>query len=141
MTKYCLAVVVAMTMSGCAANVEVRYPAPTGSVQHGSLLVRFSEPMRAVSVSIDGLLVAEGKHTERVHVIDVPTGSREVSVVAAAGDRTSAVERSEVLNVARDQEVSMLVPVPPRSLGHWISSAAFILSYTAIVIVGDWWRQ
>lgn len=139
MTKYCLPVVLALAVAGCASNVEARYPAPTGSVQSGSVLIRFSEPMRAVSVSIDGLLVAEDEHTERVRVADVPVGRREVSVVAAAGGRTSAVERSETLHVAPGQEAAMLVPVPPRSLGRWIWSAAYFLSYAVIVATRDWW--
>jgi hypothetical protein len=97
--------------------------------------------MRAVSVSIDGLLVAEDEHTERVHVADVPSGRRDVSVVAAAGDRTAPVERSERLDVGPGQEVSVLIPVPPRSLGRWIWSAAYMLSYAAIVVASDWWRH
>jgi hypothetical protein len=95
--------------------------------------------MRAVSVSIDGLLVAEDQHTERVHITDVPSGRREVSVVAAAGDRTAPVERRETLDVAPGQEASMLIPVPPRSLGRWIWSAAYALGYAAIIVAGDWW--
>jgi hypothetical protein len=94
-----------------------------------------------VSVSIDGLLVAEDEHTERVHITEVPSGRREVSVVAAAGDRTAPVERSETLSIAPGQEVSVLIPVPPRSLGRWIWSAAYMLSYAAIVVASDWWRH
>jgi hypothetical protein len=97
--------------------------------------------MRAVSVSIDGLLMAEDEHTGRVRIADVPSGRREVSVVAAAGGRTAAVERSETLDVAAGQEASMLVPVPPRSLGRSIWSAAYMLSYAAIVVTSDWWRH
>lgn len=84
MTKSCLVVVVELAVSGCASNVDVRYPAPTNSSPRtGAVLIRFTEPMRGVSVSIDG--VAEDKHTERVHIADVPTGTREISVVAATG--------------------------------------------------------
>ncbi len=141
MTKYYLPIAVALAVSGCASNVEVRYPAPTGVVQSGSVLIRFSEPMRAVSVTIDGLLVAEDKHTERVNIAEVPVGKREVSVVAEGSGRISAVERRETLDVAAGQEAAMLVAVPPRSLGDWIWSAAYLISYAAIVVTSDWWRR
>lgn len=141
MTKDCPPVVLALAVIGCASNVEVRYPAPAGPVQSGSVLIRLSEPMRAVTVSIDGLLMAEDEHTERVHIADVPVGRRDVSVIADAGGPTSAVERSETLHVAAGHEASMLVPVPPRSLGRWIWSAASVLSYAAFVVASDWWRR
>lgn len=141
MTRYWLPILITLAASGCASNVEVGYPSPAGPAQSGSVVIRFSEPMRAVSVSIDGLLVAEDEHTERVRITDVPAGTREVSVVAAAAGRTTAMDRSETLNVAAGQEASMLVPVPPRSLGQWIWSAAYVLSYAVIVSASDWWRH
>jgi hypothetical protein len=141
MTRYYLPMVITLAVSGCASNVEARYPSPAGPDQSGSVVIRFSEPMRAVSVSIDGLLVAEDEHTERVRITDVPSGPREVSVVAAAGGRTTPVDRSETLNVTAGQEASMLVPVPPRSLGRWIWSAAHVLSYAVIIIASDWWQN
>lgn len=137
MIRYYLLIGITLALSGCASNVEVRYPSPGSPARAGSVLIRFSEPMRAVSVSVDGLLVAEDEHTERVRITDVPSGRREVSVVAAAGGRTAPVERSETLAVAAGEEVSMLVPVPPRSLGHWIRSAVYMLSYALILVASD----
>jgi hypothetical protein len=142
MSKYSLIVLGVVTMSGCASNVAIRYPAaPSNGAETGAVLVRFTEPMRAVNVSIDGLLVVEDEHTERVHISDVPTGTREVSIVAEARGRAEAVERSEILNVAAGQEVSVLVAVPPRSLGYWILQAAAVIAYATITVTADWWRN
>ncbi len=138
MTKYSLMVACA-AMSACASNVAVRYPsAPSSAGETGAVLVRFTEPVRAVNVSIDGLLVVEDEHTERVHVAGVPTGTREVSIVAEAGGRTEAVVRSEAVNVVVGQDASVLVAVPPRSLGYWIWQAAFSIAYATIVVTSDW---
>jgi hypothetical protein len=137
-----LVVVGVLTISGCASNVAVRYPAArSNDGETGAVLVRFTEPVRAVNVSIDGLLVVEDEHTERVHIADVPTGTWEVSIVAEAGGRAEAVERSEILNVTAGQEVSVLVAVPPRSLGYWIWQAAFVIAYATITVTTDWWRN
>jgi hypothetical protein len=129
-------------VSGCASNVDVRYPAPPGgSAPAGAVLIRFTEPMRSVSVSIDGVLIAEDAHTERVHVADIPTGRRKISIVAASGGRTATVDRSEVLEVAPDREVSILVAVPPRSLGRWIWSGLYFLGYAVLIATSDYWRN
>jgi hypothetical protein len=93
--------------------------------------------MRAVSVRIDGLLVAEDEHTARVRIAEVPTGARDITVVAAARERTEPVDRSETVNVAAGQETAILIATPPRSLGSWITSAALVLAYGAVIIAGD----
>jgi len=97
---------------GCASDVAVSFPTtpgPQGPTETGSVFVRFTEPMRSVSVEIHGRLVAEDRHTERVHVADVPVGVREVGVVAA----------------------------PPRSLGSWIRWTTTMVAHVAGLIVGD----
>ena len=137
-----LALVVTLTASACASDVFVRYPAPAQVVtESGAVLIRFTEPMRAVSVSVDGMLVAEDEHTERVHVEDVPTGTRRITIVGATPGRTASVERSETVTVVTGQEASILVAVPPRSLGHWIFSAALLLSYAVVIATSDHWSN
>src|SRR5689334_20813947 len=111
MNKYGMTVV-ALALAGCASNVAIRYPAaPTDTRETGEVLVRFTQPVKAVSVSIDGLLVVEDKHTERIHIADVPAGSREIAIVAEAGSRAAAVEKNETVSVAAGQEASVLVAV------------------------------
>ena len=129
----------ALAVSGCAANVDVAYPTPADADETGEVLVRFSEPMTSVHVSVDGVLVAEDKHTERVRVRDVPAGPAEVRVVAAAGNRTEAMDHVERVTVDPRKPAVVLVATPPHSLGYWIRSAAFWAGY-GIVLMVDWHR-
>lgn len=63
----------------------------------------------------------------------------EIAIVAEAGGRAAAVERSETLSITAGQEASVLVAVPPRSLGYWIWYAAFALAYATISVASEWW--
>jgi hypothetical protein len=135
--KSCFAVLIVVAASGCAANVEVGYPTPAGSIQTGIVLVRFTEPMRSVSVRIEGVLVAEDKYTERVEITNVPTGSREVTVAASEGSREAAVHHTERVTVDSEKPAVVLVATPPRSIGYWISSSAAMLVYAAFLITMD----
>jgi hypothetical protein len=92
--------------------------------------VRLQTDLRRVSV-------AEDEHTERVHIAEVPTGMRVITVVAAARDKAAPVDRSETVNVTAGQEAAILIATPPRSLGSWIASAAAILVTGALMIAGD----
>ena len=136
MNKYCVAALMALAVSGCASNVEVAYPSPSGGAQTGVVLVRFTEPMRAVSVMIDRVLVAEDRHTERIHIAGVPTGVREVTVVASEDGR-SAVDRTERVSVASGEETTILIARPPRSIGYWINSAVLVLVYGVLLLTSD----
>jgi hypothetical protein len=134
--KGCLiATLCALAFSGCASDVEVSYPSPPRDAgETGVVLVRFTEPMQDVSVLIDGVLVAEDRHTERVRVANVPTGPRRVTVVASAGNRTSPVDRTETIQVTAEQPRAILIARPPRSLGYWISSAITAFGSLALVL-------
>jgi hypothetical protein len=126
-------VLIVAAASGCAANVEVGYPTPAGSIQTGTVLVRFTEPMTSVSVRVEGVLVAEDEHTERVEITDVPTGSREVTVVASEGSRKAAVHHTEHVTVDAEKPAVILVATPPRSIGYWINSSVWMLVYGVLL--------
>jgi hypothetical protein len=131
--RSCFGVLIVVVASGCAANVEVGYPTPAGSIQTGIVLVRFTEPMKSVSVRVEGVLVAEDKHTERVEITDVPTGWREVTVVASESNRMAAVHHTEQVTVDSEKPAVVLVATPPRSTGYWISSAVAMLVNGALL--------
>ena len=137
MKRYLIGVLIVVVASGCAANVEVGYPTPAGSIQTGIVLVRFTEPMKSVSVRVEGVLVAEDKHTERVEITDVPTGSREVTVVASESSRNAAVHHTERVTVDSEKPAVVLIATPPRSIGYWISSSVVMLVYAALLFTAD----
>lgn len=142
MKKSCSILLLAALASGCAANVDVSYPTPSGTPETGVVLVRFTEPLSSVSVQVDGVLVAEDEHTERVQVTNVPTGSREVTVVASEPSRTESVRHSERVTVASEKTAVVLIATPPRSTGYWINSGITVLAYGVVwaVLQSRHWR-
>lgn len=133
LNRYFLGALVVSVVSGCAKDVEVSYPSPSGSVETGVVLVRFTEPMQSVAVVVEGVLVAEDEHTERVQVTNVPIGSHEVTVVAATSGRTASVARTEVVTVDSAKPAVLLIATPPRSLGSWIYDSVAVLVYGLLI--------
>ena len=132
-----LSLLLAVVVSGCASNVEVVYPGSPTPSPTGVVLVRFTEPMTSVSVRVDGALVVEDEHTERIEIRGVPAGEREVTVAASEGSRVRPVHRTEVVIVRPDQPVALLVATPPLSTGYWIRSAVGALVTGAMVVFAD----
>lgn len=139
MKKLCLILLVTAVAS-CAANVDVAYPTPGSTPETGVVLVRFTEPLASVSVLVDGVLVAEDKHTERVQVTNVPTGSREVTVVASEPSRKESVHHSERVTVDSEKTAVVLIATPPRSTGYWINSGITVLAYGVVWAVLQSWH-
>jgi len=71
---------------GCAHDVHVNFPAPPGAPT-GTLVLLMGQPASDVAVSINGLLMLEGAHTERIRIDDVPVGNAEVVVAANGTDK------------------------------------------------------
>ncbi|HEV7555491.1 MAG TPA: hypothetical protein VGO00_08560 [Kofleriaceae bacterium] len=76
-------------IAGCARDVTVRYPSgldePTSS-----LVLLLSDPAH-VSVAVNGLLVVEDVHTQRVVIDKVPVGTAEVVMTANGADKSFKV--------------------------------------------------
>ncbi len=140
MPKSPLPLLAALLLSACASDINVAYPTPPSARDTGSILVRFTEPMRSVSILVDGVLVAEDEFTERVQISGVPVGTREVRSVASAAERTEPVDRTEAVEVTRGEQAVILIGTPPRSLGSWIERAASALVLGAMLIAGEVWR-
>lgn len=128
---------VALVMVACAEDVFVAYPSPSGGADTGTVLVRFTDAMTSVSVRVDGVLVAEDEHTERVEVTGVPVGARELTVVASPGSRVGPVDRTERVDVRADRPAVVLVATPARSLGYWIQSAAVWIAWGLATLAAD----
>lgn len=130
--------IVALAAAACAEDVFVAYPTPSGAGDTGIVLVRFTDAMTSVSVRVDGVLVAEDEHTERVEVTGVPVGARELTVVAAPGNRVGPVDHTERVDVRGDRPAVVLVATPARSLGYWIQSAAVWIAWGLATLATDW---
>jgi hypothetical protein len=72
-------------VTGCAHDVRTTFPAPP-EAPTGTLVLLLTQAAD-VSVAVNGLLVVESEHTEKVTVTNVPTGHVEVTIAANGGDK------------------------------------------------------
>src|SRR3954463_1047888 len=90
---------------GCSHDVAARFPSrpedPTGT-----LVLEMNRPASGVTVAVNGVLVVEDEHTERVVIDGVPTGATEVVMAANGGDRAFHV----YVDSARPTTVPMGIP-------------------------------
>ena len=78
--------VLGLIAAGCAHDVEAHFPSqPTEPT--GTLVLQLTKPASDVTVAINGVLVVDDEHTQRVVVTGVPTGNREVVLAANGGDK------------------------------------------------------
>lgn len=79
-------VVLVLGAPGCARDVHVRYPAapdePTGTI-----VLLLSQPASDVNVAINGVMVVQDAHTQRIVISQAPTGTPEIVMTANGGDR------------------------------------------------------
>jgi hypothetical protein len=136
-----LALVTGMcTLGGCAHNVRATYPSTGPGVPVGSVTVKLTSAARNLSVTVNGVLVAEGKHTKKVTVLGVPAGPAEVGI-ACGGGGMSRVEKTARVEVEPYADTAVLVSAPNMStaspiyvglynLGTWVFLGAL---YTVIL--------
>jgi hypothetical protein len=94
-----------LLLVGCAHDVSARFPSrpedPTGT-----LVLEMNRPASGVTVAINGVLVVEDEHTERVVIAGVPIGTTEVIMAANGGDRAFHID----VNSERPTTVPMGIP-------------------------------
>lgn len=77
-------------VAGCAKDVRARFPSPP-EAPTGTLVLALAQPASGVSVAINGTLVVEDAHTERVVIDGVPIGTGEVIMAANGSDKAFRV--------------------------------------------------
>src|SRR5262245_30173510 len=80
------ALVITMVAAACANDVHVRYPAAPDQPT-GTMVLQLSQPASDVNVAINGILVVEDAHTERIVITNAPAGSPEIVMTANGADR------------------------------------------------------
>ncbi|WP_138429941.1 hypothetical protein [Fodinibius saliphilus] len=119
---------------GCAKDYYTSYQSASEGKEYGTLIVKFSNPIKNVNITVDGNLIAEDKFTERVEVANMPVGKHKVKVIASSWELKDDVNNVEEMNIQPNSKQTMLVEVPPKSTGYWIYQTAiytvtFITSY------------
>jgi hypothetical protein len=79
-------VVLLLLIAGCAHDVHVRFPAPA-EAPTGRLVLLLTQSASGVSVAINGTLVVEDEHTQKVVIDGVPAGTDEVIIAANGTDK------------------------------------------------------
>ncbi len=108
-------------LAGCTVH-EVRVHYPTADAPTGSLVLLMSQAASDVSVAIDGLLVVEDAHTDRVVIDGVPIGTREVIMAANGTDKAFKVW------IAGDHATTVPLGVPDASIGFLKTLAGTLLT-------------
>jgi hypothetical protein len=79
-------VVLLLLVVGCAHDVSVRFPAPADAPT-GKLVLLLTQSASDVSVAINGTLVVEDEHTQKISIDAVPAGTNEVIIAANGTDK------------------------------------------------------
>jgi hypothetical protein len=123
-----LVVLVFVFAMGCAKDVHVRFPAPP-DVPTGTIVLLLSSAASGVSVAIEGFLVVEDVHTERIVISNVPIGTQEVVMTA------NGANQAMKLWVGGDHATTVPLGVPdptPGLLKTIIGTVVSLLAYSLI---------
>jgi hypothetical protein len=71
---------------GCAHDVRAHFPTPPEDPS-GTLVLQLGQPASDVSVAINGLLVVDSVHTQRIVIDGVPIGTAEIVMAANGADK------------------------------------------------------
>lgn len=113
--------VLVLLLVGCAHDVAARFPSRPDDLT-GTLVLEMNRPASGVTVAINGVLVVEDEHTERVVIDGVPIGTTEVIMAANGGDRAFRVE------VASARPTTVPMGIPDESSSFVKSLAGSLLS-------------
>ena len=96
----------------CGANdVRVHYPLGAPTDPTGTLVVLMTEPASDVTVAINGILVVDQAHTQRVVIDRVPVGTADVILAANGGDKQFRTW------VGSDHVTTVPLGIPDASMG------------------------
>ncbi|GEM_PF-3395334 len=123
-----LALLVVFGFSGCAHDVRARFPAPP-DVPTGTIVLLLSSAASGVSVAIEGFLIVEDEHTDRVVITNVPIGTQELVMTA------NGVNQAMKLWVGGDHATTVPLGVPdatPGFLKTIVGTVVSLLAYSLI---------
>jgi hypothetical protein len=121
---------IGVLLSGCAHDVKYRMGAETG-FGTGSITVLLTQPTKDLTMTVNGTLVAERAHTQKVTVTGIPAGSADVVIAAGAGP--ARVDRHVRVEVEAGKDTAIPVGAPEKAMSDTLSmgllsAAAWVLS-------------
>ena len=120
---------------GCGAkNVTLRLPQnPSNMEKTGTLIIRLSASMDAVSVTIDGKLVVKERNTRWIKVDGLRAGKIKVNVFGMDSDRRGDLDKTETLEIMPGEITDMIVQSPSDSIKPFARS--LVLGIGSIILL------
>ena len=76
-----------LVVTGCAADIHAKFATAPPDMPTGTLVLLLSQPAGDVAVAVNGVLVCDNAHTQRVVVTGIPVGTAEVMLAANGIDK------------------------------------------------------
>lgn len=128
-STHVLALLLALgVVTGCAHDVHVRFPAAP-ETPTGTIVLLLSSAASGVSVAIEGFLVVEDEHTDRIVITNVPIGTQELVMTA------NGANQAMKLWVGGDHATTVPLGVPdatPGFLKTIVGTVVSLLAYSLI---------
>ncbi|HIG56093.1 MAG TPA: hypothetical protein EYG11_22625 [Candidatus Latescibacteria bacterium] len=131
-----------MVAVGCGArNVTLHMPQNTSNMEKtGTLIIKLSASMDAVSVTVDGKLVVKERNTRRIKVDGLREGKTKVDVFGKDSDRRGDLEKTETVEIMPGEITDMLVQVPSYSIKRYarpvVVGIGLILGFLSMIPAG-----
>lgn len=108
-------------IAGCAHDVAARFPSRADDPT-GTLVLALTGPASDVTIAVNGVLIVEDEHTERVVIEGVPIGTTEIVMAANGSDKAFHVF------ISSERPTTVPLGVPDESSSFVKSLAGSLLS-------------
>lgn len=102
--------VLLLIVSACAHDVYVKFPSAPDDAT-GTVVLLLSQPASDVNVAINGILVVQDAHTDRIVISHAPAGNEDIVITANGGDKAMRVW------VGTDHATTIPMGVPDATTG------------------------
>ncbi|HEY1812545.1 MAG TPA: hypothetical protein VGG74_09390 [Kofleriaceae bacterium] len=103
---------VILALTACSAHdVAVHYPISSPGDETGTLVLLLTQPADDVTVAINGVLMVDQQHTQRVVVDRLPVGTADIVVAANGQDKELHAW------IGTDHATTIPMGVPDASMG------------------------
>jgi hypothetical protein len=126
------AIVLLCVLAACAQDVHIRFPGappPDVPVTTGTLVLLLGQPASQVSVAVDGWLVFEDQHTQRITIDGLPIGTRDVILAANSGDKEFKVW------IDADHVTTVPIGVPDETFGFLKTVFASVITVVVYALL------
>ncbi len=118
-----------LVVTGCAADIHTRFVTGAADMPTGTLVLLLSQPAGDLDVSVNGVLVCENAHTQRVVVTNVPVGTAEVMIAA------NGIDKQFHVWIGSDHATTVPLGVPDATIGFLKTLLGTVLTLVAYQLI------